>query len=240
MEEKWLTAEVTNIANETENTKRFFFSVREKESFPFKPGQFITFDLPIHEQKGKRMRSYTIASPPDGNKFELIIVQAPLGAASKYLWHEVHSGSALTFRGPLGKFILPEVIDTDICLVATGTGIAPFRSMLLDLIHNPRPTKNLYLVFGTRFYKDILYRQELEELQNKIPDFKYLVTLSREESPDYTGHKGHVHQLYEELFADKRPAHFYLCGWHKMVDEARTRIAAMGYDRKTVHLELYD
>ncbi|MEP7127622.1 MAG: FAD-binding oxidoreductase [Chitinophagales bacterium] len=238
--EKWFTAVVTDIIDVTENTKRFFFKVPELEVFHFIPGQFITVDLPIHHKKNHRWRSYSIASAPDGtNQFELVIVHAPHGLGTNYIWKELHAGSTLLFKGPSGSFILPNEITEDICLIATGTGIAPFRSMLLDLVRNPRPYKNIYLIFGSRYLKDLLYREELETLEKRLPGFKFLFSLSRETSPEFTGYKGYVHPLYEELFADKRPAQFYLCGWRNMVDEARERIRAMGYDSKSVRVELY-
>ncbi|MBA3647352.1 MAG: oxidoreductase [Chitinophagales bacterium] len=237
---KWFSAEVTNIIDETENTKRFFFKVPELEVFNFKAGQFITFDLPIHEKKNRRWRSYSMASPPNGsNEFELVIVYVPQGSATNYLWSKVRIGSTIPFKGPAGNFILPDVIDTDLCFIATGTGIAPFRSMLYDEINHPRATRNINLIFGTRYLKDILYRQEIEAIHHQLPQFKFIPALSREYSPDYSGHKGYVHAVYEKLFSDKRPANYYLCGWRNMVDEAKVRIAAMGYNKKDIHVELY-
>jgi ferredoxin-NADP reductase len=62
--------------DETASTKRFFFQIPSMERFDFEPGQFVTLDLPIHEQKNKRWRSYSIASAPNGtNEFELVIVK---------------------------------------------------------------------------------------------------------------------------------------------------------------------
>ncbi len=238
--EKWLSAELLSVMDETENTKSFFFKVRELESLPFRAGQFITFDLPISDKKIKRYRSYSIASAPNAtNEFELIISYAPNGLGTNYLWNEIKVGSTIPFKGPSGMFTLPEVIENDLCLIATGTGIAPFRSMLLDLKNKNKSTKNIYLVFGTRYYKDVLYREEMEALQKQLPNFKFHFTLSREDAADYTGRKGYVHPLYEELFAENRPANFYLCGWRNMVDEAEKRIMAMGYERKNIHVELY-
>lgn len=237
--DKWFTAVVTGISDVTENTKRFFFKVPELEVFDFIPGQFITVDLPIHHKKNHRWRSYSIASSPDGsNTFELLIVYAPYGLGTNYLWKELRIGSEVLFKGPSGNFVLPKEINEEICMIATGTGIAPFRSMLLDLAKYPRPHKKIHLLFGSRFLKDLLYRDELEALQQKMADFEYHISLSRETS-SFNGHKGYVHPVYESLFADKRPAQFYLCGWKNMVDEARRRIVAMGYDVNAVRAELY-
>jgi glycine betaine catabolism B len=239
----WRKGIVTKIENESYNTKRFRIAITEAEVFDFKPGQFVTLDLPIHEKLNKRTRSYSIASWPDGsNEIELLIVLLESGAGSTFMFTQVNVGSEITLRGPLGSFILPEPIETDLYLVCTGTGIAPFRSMLHHIrIHNISH-KNIYLVFGTRTIKDLLYYEEMKELATQIKDFYYLPTLSRE---TWEGCCGYVHQVYEDLVQEKKtgdilpPAQFYLCGWKVMIDEARQRIVALGYDRKSIHLELY-
>src|SRR5687767_9043968 len=131
MLQPWRTGKVIRTEDATEHTRHFWIEVPEVETFDFKPGQFITLDLPIHEKKNKRWRSYSIASPPDGtNTVELVIVLLESGAGTTYLFNEVKEGSELLLRGPQGVFTLPDVIDRDLFLICTGTGIAPFRSMV--------------------------------------------------------------------------------------------------------------
>ena len=204
--------------------------------------------FPIHEKPNKRWRSYSIASWPDGsNVFELLIVLLEGGAGTTYLFNEVKEGSELTYRGAQGVFTLPEVIDKDLFFVCTGTGIAPFRSMANYIQLHDIPHKNIYLIFGCRTQKDLLYHNEMYDLQQSLNGFKYLPTLSREE---WDGYKGYVHAIYEELCKKSYssgnddsivlpPAYFYLCGWKAMIDEAKRRILELGYDRKAIHLELY-
>jgi ferredoxin-NADP reductase len=234
----WLKGKVVRIDDYTTATKRFWIEVPELSTFDFKPGQFITFDLPIHEKINKRVRSYSIASWPDGsNVFELVIVLLEGGAGTHYLFNEVSVGSELTFRGPLGVFTLKdENLQKDVFLICTGTGIAPFRSMAHFVKLHDVPHKNIYLLFGTRTQKDLLYYDELSQLQKELPGFQYIPTLSRE---DWQGRKGYVHAIYEELCAEKQPASFFLCGWKNMIDEAKKRIMDLGYDRKVIHQELY-
>jgi len=243
--EPWRTGVVIKIEQQAEGTRRFFIKVPELEKFNFKPGQFVTLDLPIHEKPNKRWRSYSIASWPDGtNVFELCIVFLEGGAGTTYLFNEIKEGSEITLRGPVGVFTLPEVIEKDLYLVCTGTGIAPFRSMLHHIsIHNI-PHRDIYLIFGTRKRENLLYYDELRTLTEDIPHLHYIPTLSREE---WEGKSGYVHQVYEDLIKDKRratgindcPASFYLCGWKDMIDEAKKRIIELGYDRKCIHQELY-
>ncbi len=241
MLEQWHTGQVTRIINETYNTRRFWIRIPDMAQFDFKPGQFVTLDLPIHEKKNKRWRSYSIASHPNGsNEIELVIVLLEGGAGTTYLFNEVKEGSEILLRGPLGLFVLPEILDKDLFFVCTGTGIAPFRSMAYYIHEHNIPHKNIYLIYGSRYIKDLLYPTEMQQMQSMLPDFYYIPTLSREDSNGWDGRKGYVHTIYEEMLAaEKRPAHFFLCGWKAMIDEAKQRILCMGYDRKDIHLELY-
>jgi len=238
--QEWVTGEVIKVIDETHNTRRYWIRVPDASSFDFKPGQFVTLDLPIHEKKNKRWRSYSIASMPDGtNVFELCIVLVPDGLGTPYIWKEFTPGFQVTMRGPQGVFTLPENIENDIAFICTGTGIAPFRSMLHHIHTHNTPCKNLYLIYGTRTLADLLYADEMRQLEKDFPAMRYIHVLSREESPDYHGVKGYVHKVYESLFEDRRPANFYLCGWRNMVDEARAKLHDMGYDKHSVHVELY-
>ena len=233
----WRKGIITRIENETYNTKRFWIKVPEVESFDFKAGQFVTLDLPIHEKPNKRWRSYSIASWPDGtNEFELVIVLMEGGIGTKYLFNETKVESELTLRGPQGVFVLPDTIEKDLFFICTGTGIAPFRSMLHYITEHNIPHKKIYLVFGTRTKANLLYYDEMRHLATIIENFHYIPTLSREE---WEGRKGYVHEIYEELSKEKQAADFMLCGWKNMIDEAKKRILEMGYDKKCIHLELY-
>ena len=232
----WRTGKVIRIENETYNTRRFWIQIPELEKFDFIPGQFITLDLPIHEKPNKRIRSYSIASWPDGtNVVELVIVLLEGGLGTTYLFNKIDVGSEITLRGPQGVFTLDDDdLQKEIIMICTGTGIAPFRSMATYIKLHDIPHNNIYLIFGTRKQTDLLYYEEMKNLQ--LEKFHYIPTLSREE---WEGRTGYVHPIYEELCAKKQPALFLLCGWKVMIDEAKQRILAMGYDKKSIHQELY-
>ena len=233
----WSTGKVIRIENETNDTRRFWIEVPELEKFDFIPGQFVTLDLPIHEKKNKRWRSYSIASWPDGtNVFELVIVLDKNGVGTPYLFNEIVIGSELTLRGPQGVFILHEPLDKDIFLICTGTGIAPFRSMINYIKINNIPHQNIYLVFGCRTKNTLLYYEEMKKLAEEVEHFFYIPTLSREQ---WEGNSGYVHSIYESLCMERQPANFFLCGWKGMIDDAKKTIMEMGYDRKEIHLEIY-
>jgi CDP-4-dehydro-6-deoxyglucose reductase len=231
-------ATIVNIIDENDIVKRFFIKVPDEIPFTYKAGQFIMLDLPI---EGKYTnRSYSIASAPSNDHlFELCIVLNPTGKGTTYMWENFKVGTTVKISKVLGKFVLPDPLDVDLCLVCTGTGVAPLRAMLVDLVNNTKPHKKIYMVFGNRWEKDIIYRKELEEMQAKHPEFEFHPVLSRE-NPGWSGHKGYVHDVYEEIFKDRREAYFYICGWKDMLNEARQRLDGMGYDKKHIHFESYD
>lgn len=233
----WQTGCVVGIIDETHNTRRFFIETQKADPFVFIPGQFVTLDLPIHEKKSRRLRSYSIASAPDStNVFELLIVLVEDGLGTNYLFRNVQVGDQLTFRGPAGVFILQQPIDHDLFLICTGTGIAPFRSMIHHIYNHRIPTRNIYLIYGTRTKQDLLYYNELVEFCGLLPQLHYHPVLSREA---WEGHRGYVHDVYRSLCAGKPNAQFMLCGWKNMIDEARHTLQDLGYDKKQVHFELY-
>jgi ferredoxin-NADP reductase len=161
------------------------------------------------------------------------------GAGTNYLFNEVGEGSELLLRGPQGVFTLPDVLDKDIFLICTGTGIAPFRSMAHYIKLHNLPHKNIYLIFGCRMLKDCLYGHELKQLETQMPGFYYLPTFSRE-TAEKVVRTGYVHSVYEDIIQECKPeAKFFLCGWKNMIDDARAKLAGLGYDKKDVHFELY-
>ena len=254
MLQPWQTGKVIRIQEETITTRRFWIELPQLGEFAFQPGQFVTLDLPVSEKPAKRLRSYSIASWPDGsNVFELVIVYLEGGAGTNYLFNQVREGSELTVRGPQGVFVLPRPIDKDLFLICTGTGIAPFRSMVHHIYLHQLPHRQLYLIFGCRKFADALYHEELSRLQEKLAGFHYIPTYSREQpDSDHLGIKtGYVHGVYEEICLQRRKsegqdpsllppaAGFFLCGWKEMINEAKKKIQDLGYDRKAIHQELY-
>jgi len=233
----WQSGKVIRVVDETSDTRRFWIEVPELSSFDFVPGQFVTLDLPIHEKAHKRLRSYSIASWPDGtNVFELVIVLDKRGTGTPFIFDHLAEGSTVSFRGPQGVFALKEPLEKDLFLICTGTGIAPFRSMVHHIKNRETAHKNIYLIFGCRSQSALLYYNELKQLQETLPGFHYIPVLSREQ---WEGETGYVHPVYERLCAGRQPADFYICGWRGMIDEAKTRIMEMGYEKTDIHLEIY-
>jgi CDP-4-dehydro-6-deoxyglucose reductase len=238
----WQQAVVVDVVQRAEHTRSYFLKVPSLSEFSYTAGQFVSLDLPIHERASQRLRSYSIASTPDKtNVFELLISHKAGGAGSTYLFEQIVTGSELRFRGPLGNFVLPETLDRDICMVCTGTGIAPFRSQIHYLSNNKIPVRSIHLVFGTRWKRDVLYFDELTKLAEDFPAFHYYPTLSRESAHGWNGRRGYVHEVYKELCGHgKKDFDFYLCGWRNMIQDAKKNIIEMGYSTERIHLESYD
>jgi len=239
MKQTFFETEIVKIINETSTTRRYFFSVVSKDKFEYKAGQFVMLQLDINAKIP--YRSYSIASTPDGsNQFELIIVLNPPGAGTPFIWDNFDVGSKVMCAGPIGKFVLPDYIQHDLCFICTGTGIAPLRSMLWYIINSKIQHHRIYFVFGARTKDDLLYYEEMLELTEKHKSVHFIPVLSRETSETWNGRIGYVHQVYEEIFSNKRPAEFFICGWSAMLKEARERLALMGYPKEQVHFERYD
>ena len=236
----WHEGTVSKIKLLAPDVRAFHLEVPALDAIDFIAGQFITIDLPIGEKRLQRWRSYSLSNAPNGsNELELCVVRSPEGRGSQYLFDEVKEGDILKFKGPDGGFILPETIDKDLVFICTGTGVAPFRSMILGLKNSGKPHRGLHLIFGTRLESGLLYREELEELSRTMPGFRYDAVLSRQE--DWPGWKGYVHQVYLQEYQTPRPdVAFYLCGWSNMIDEAvENLLLKLGYDRSQIHFELY-
>lgn len=237
---QWYDGTVIRIQDESPTTKRFWVSIPGPEPFDFKAGQFVTMDLPVHEKRLQRWRSYSIANGPgEGNELEFCIVHMNGGLATKYFFEEVKEGTVLRLKGPDGGFTLPDQLDKKLVFVCTGTGVAPFRSMIHDIQKRGLPFKGIHLIFGTRHENGILYREEFESYRELWPNFQYDIALSRE--PEWAGYKGYVHQVYLEHYPEPREdVVFYLCGWQNMIDEAVANLIVMtGFDKSQVRYELY-
>ena len=239
---KWKPAIVTRIAQRSPSVRSFWLALPDRERLDFRPGQFLTLDLPISERRRERWRSYSIASAPNGtNEAELCIVQLEGGRGTKYLFEEATVGTELLTKEPGGVFTLPErPLDYDVVMICTGTGVAPFRSMLHQRL--PYETRRFHLIFGCRTPEDLLYREEFERMQEEFPHFTYTATLSQQplSGASFEALEGYVHQVYSRDYPTPRPdVRFYLCGWSQMVDEARAKLLALGYPPEQVILELY-
>jgi len=233
-------AVLTDIIKETEVNWRFIFEDPLADQINMISGQLVQLVSKPGEQ-GSAVRNYSVASWQDGtNKFELIITYLEGGLMSEYLFKEAKIGDEFLYRGPMGVFTLPEdLTERDIYFVSTGSGISPFRSMVNYIHENNVPFKNIKLFFGTRKEKDIVYRQELENIQENLDNFEFIPTLSRESVPGIA--EGYVHKHYLDLIdkMDEKPLIYY-CGWDRMISEGREHLDKRGFEMtKDIRVEIF-
>jgi ferredoxin-NADP reductase len=214
--------------------RHFVFEAPGVPKLDFLPGQFVSFTHSIHEKN--ITRAYSIASAPsDGNRFELCLNLVHEGKFSPHLF-EMKPGDAVEMRPPLGQFVIRHP-DRDAVLIATGTGIAPFRSILMGHLSGTSPA--FKLLFGVRHEHSLMYRSEFEEMARRFGHFRFLPTLTRP-SPQWTGRVGRVQAHLDEAIGERRDVDVFLCGLKAMVDETRNTLKEMGFDRKQILFEKYD
>ncbi len=216
----------------------FDFEVPGRQELNFTPGQFVSV---LEKVDGKEItRAYSIASPRGGNHFALCLNRVPDGPLSSFLF-TLRPGEEVEMQEPLGYFTLRHPARRAV-FVATGTGIAPFRSMLLD--HLPRTQPHITLLFGTRHEQGLLYREDMERMAREFKTFQFLPTLTRPDE-SWRGRTGRVQAHLDEALNPRSPEEMinidvYVCGLKEMVDDVRHELKCRGFDRKQIIYEKYD
>jgi ferredoxin-NADP reductase len=223
----------------TQFTKHLEFELESLPRFGFVPGQWLS--LKHTRPDGKEItRAYSIASPPtDDNRFALCLNRVQDGFMSNFLC-DMKPGDKISCQGPFGDFILrPPMRDS--IFIATGTGIAPFRSILRWLLADAsrHQGRQLWLVFGNRTEKDIYYHEEFLQLASSHENFHYWPTLSRG-APDWRGLRGYVQEHVPQIVQGRSDMHAYICGLEKMIKANRGLLKSLGWDRKDIRFEKYD
>ena len=222
----------------TEFTKHLELEVNGVSHFGFVPGQWLSVKATTPE--GEEMaRAYSIASPPGENgHVAFCLNRVEEGFMSNYLCG-LAEGAQISFQGPFGNFILKPPLR-DSVFIATGTGIAPFRSMLHWLAEAERHQGHqFWLLFGARTEQDLYYREEFERLAAEHSNFHFLPTLSRA-GEEWKGSRGYVQQHLGEIVGMRTDMHAYICGLDKMVKANRELLKELGWDRTAIRYERYD
>lgn len=166
----------------------------DETDIEFAPGQYVTLrydDTP---------RPYSVACSPNESYLEMAIRRVPGGTLTSDLCDDVSAGQDVTLRGPNGDFTLQEPSERDMVFLCTGTGVAPFRSMIDYTFEEGRDEydgteRDLWLFLGTGWKDDVAYRDELQRLDDERDNFHFVPTLSREEYlSDWEGETAYVQQ----------------------------------------------
>lgn len=240
-----------DLLSESAQTYHLEFSIPELEVFNFEPGQFVS--LIGTDANGKdQMRAYSIASAPDGNRFDLCLNRVADGFFSNMLC-DLEPGGEIQFHGPYGMFTLRSPM-TDSILIATGTGIAPIRGFVQHIFPASGEDRSgghtISLVYGTRHETELYYRDIFEAVAARHSNFHYLPTLSRPRE-DWTGRRGYVQEHVAALLkarpvesaqasGAKFSVHAYICGLNEMVSSNRKQLLDLGWQRRQIIYERYD
>ncbi|MGA2373509.1 MAG: ferredoxin--NADP reductase [Candidatus Korobacteraceae bacterium] len=240
VERPLLCAQLTKSVWLSPQTKHLEFRIGGTDEFRFAPGQFVSIKQPTLNGK-IHTRAYSIASAPRPDAtFDLCLNRVEDGFLSNWLC-DLEVGASVQFHGPHGLFVLREPRQ-DAIFIATGTGIAPIRSMVQWLFELPDRNRahEYWLVFGTRREESIYYREEFEQIETENRNFHYVPSLSRCGN-DWQGSRGYVQDHVRGIVASRPDLQAYVCGLHPMVDANRKLLQEeMGWDRKRVIFERYD
>lgn len=175
------------------------------------------------------------SSPYQSGYLEMIHDVSPGGPGSQWTVG-ANIGDTIQMMGPLGRFVLTET-DLPKVFVATGTGVAPYYSILNQLLHDGKKI-SIYLYWGLRFEEDIFWREKFEEAAKKFPGFTFSLSLSQSTSL-WTGNRGHVTEQVIKNIEIFRNSEFYLCGNKKMVSEMTEQLLRKNIEKGRIHSELF-
>lgn len=225
-------ATVEKIESLAYNVRSFRLRLLEPPAMPFKAGQFVIMNVPSDGKVVKR--AYSIASPPhDTGAVELCVQHVEGGIASTYFW-KLKEGEAASISGPHGNFILKEPLDYDPIFMATGTGVAPLRSMIRYLFQTGC-TRDVWLFFGCRYEHAMLYESEFRTLAGSRRNFHYIPTVSRPK--EWHGEVGHVQQTFQKHIKDYANKEMYLCGWLEVIKAVCRDLESFGVPKEKLHYE---
>ncbi|MFT7615350.1 MAG: ferredoxin-NADP reductase [Candidatus Woesearchaeota archaeon] len=232
---KRFESKLLSIVDTTPTVREFVFEA--PADFVFTAGQFVTIFFNKGEDKFRRQ--YSIASSPTESQIKLCVKRVETGPGTEYLFN-LKAEDVVDMMAPLGVFVLKEQSQSkDIVFIATGTGIAPFRSMIIDLL-SKEYSHNIILLSGVRYENEILYHEEFTLLAEKHKKFSYHPIVSQPKEVSFEGETGRVQKLISEHVSENSPSHFYLCGLYAMIHESAKLLTKMGVKREQVFFERYD
>jgi ferredoxin-NADP reductase len=237
---QWMNATVREVIDETPRVRTLVLDV---PNWPgHKAGQHV--DVRLTAEDGyQAQRSYSIASAP-GQPLMLTVEMLPDGEVSSYLAGEARVGDTFEMRGPIGGyFVWTEMLKGPLFLVGGGSGIVPLMAMLRQraAVKASQPAR---LLFSSRSFADIIYREELERLAG--PNLgeqavDVIHTLTREKPAAWTGQTRRIDRaMLEELgFAPAENPRIFICGPTPLVEAAARDLRDLGHAAKLIKTERF-
>jgi ferredoxin-NADP reductase len=231
----WQLGTVAELVDETARTKSIMLEVPQWRGHH--AGQHV--DVRLTAEDGyQAQRSYSIASSPEDAHLELTVERLDDGEVSPYLVDVLRPGDELELRGPIGGYFVWEAPgDAPLFLLAGGSGVVPFRSMLRHRMA-AGSTVPLRLLYSSRSLGDVIYRDELQAADGGV-DVEFVLT--REWPDDWSGHRGRVDQnLLRELAwpPDQHPA-IFICGPNSFVEAMAGGLVQDGHDPRRIKTERF-
>lgn len=218
----------------TPTVRTFRLRFPEGRWVPFKPGQFCMVHVPRDDKVVKK--AYSVCSAPfEEGYVDLCVKRVEGGFATNWFWR-LEEGAGVTITIPYGGFLLKEPIDYDPVFVATGTGLAPLRSMIKTLVRDHCP-RSILLIFGARYEDEILYHDEWRRLEAEHKNFRFIPTISRPRA--WSGEVGYVQEKLKKAVTDPKGRELYICGLIPMIQAVQKTAAEIGFDKGQIHFEKY-
>ncbi len=234
----WRIGEVVETRPETPRAKSLFLRVPGWEGH--RAGQHV--DVRLTAEDGyQAQRSYSIASAPEDGRVELLVERLEDGEVSPYLTDELRVGDRLELRGPIGGWFTWEAQDGGpLLLVAGGSGIVPLVAILRHRAAAGSGTA-ARLLYSSRSYEEVIYREELERLAANDAALEVVHTLTRAQPP---GWAGYGRRIDEEMLKGIAPAPeekplAFVCGPTPLVEAVATALVGLGHDSKRVKTERF-
>jgi ferredoxin-NADP reductase len=231
----WLAAEVAAFKEETASVRTLVLDVDGWGDH--RAGQHL--DVRLTAEDGYQAeRSYSIASAP-GEPLAITVERLEDGEVSPYLVGEAQDGDAFEVRGPIGGYFVWEPDDpAAVLLVAGGSGVVPLMSMARQRARAGSPAP-MRLLFSSRTFEDVIYREELDALAGN--GFDVVHTLTRKQPPGWTGFSRRIDAelLGEVAWPASDEPKVFVCGSTRFVDAAADGLVGLGYDPRWIRTERF-
>jgi ferredoxin-NADP reductase len=227
---QWQTAEVSQLIDETPRVRSLVLKLPDWQGH--KPGQHV--DVRLTGEDGYRaQRSYSIASAPEFENVTLTVERIEDGEVSPYLSIDVRKGDKFELRGPIGgHFVWTTALGGPLFLIAGGSGVAPLMAMLR---HRAAANSKAFatLLYSSRTFEDIIYREELDRLAAAHDGLKVVHTLTRKQPAGWTGGARRIDRkmLESEGFAPRAKPHIFICGPTQLVESAAQTMLDLGHSQ---------
>ena len=232
----WRVANVVDVGVETSRAKTISFDV---PGWPgHRAGQHV--DVRLTDEDGYQAeRSYSIASAPGGTRIELTVERLDDGEVSPYLTDELRTGDRIELRGPIGGYFVWEPDEGGpVLLVGGGSGVVPLMAMIRRR-DGAGSTADMRLLFSSRNWDDVIYRDELERRSGN--GLTVVHTLTRTQPPGWTGYSRRIDgaMLDEVGPAPDQEPHVFVCGPTPFVEAVADALVRLGHQAQRIKTERF-